>query len=744
MRRFRTTIVLAIATLLISICSAQQTATTSVPNLIRYSGTLRDVQGAALSSSTAVGVTFSIYKQQDGGAAVWMETQNVTPDSTGQYNVILGSTTATGLPDGLFSQQEQRWLGVQVQGEAEQARVLLVSVPYAFKAHEAETLGGLPASAFVQAAPSNASGSGSSVAGTAVNAVVGAGSAGSALEGSTGETLPPSGTFVNTKYWYDIKGNRIVSVSNGSADGTTTAPANSTNLYLGWQTGQANTTGTGNVFTGLNAGWLNTTGHDNAFYGWQSGYGNTTGNFNSCFGSNACLHTTTGIENTSIGAYAGYRNDTGSNNTYVGFEAAWTNGGNINNNTFMGWSAGFNNTASNGAFYGYKAGYANTADGNSFFGNNAGLNNTSGAGNTFLGLGAGTANTTGGGNTYVGYQAGFTSQPGTGTCCNTAVGDNAGYGINPGGMSGAGNSFFGHRAGEGSTTGGKNTFSGYWSGLVNQTGSFNSFYGDQSGQSMTSGDYNTMLGISTGGSFSSGDWNTFVGAFAGNSSTSGNSDIYVGNAGATENNTIRIGTQGTGDGDQTDTYVAGIWSSTPGGAAQTVCVDANGKLWSSAAGCVGSSRRFKDEIADMGDSSVKLFQLRPVTFLYKPQYDDGSRHLQYGLIAEEVAKVYPEMAVYDKDGQPSGVKYQLLAPMLLNELQKEHAVVMAQQDDLQTQLQQIKAQRQEIDGLKRQQQMQNASLQERLQKLESYVETQMKIAADNPPRTVPGANGGLQ
>ena len=175
MRRFRTTVVLALATLLsISICSAQQTATTSVPNLIRYSGTLKDAQGAALPSSTAVGVTFSIYKQQDGGASVWMETQNVTPDANGQYNVILGSTTAAGLPDDLFSQQEQRWLGVQVQGDAEQARVLLVSVPYAFKAHEAETLGGLPASAFVKAPPSDGSGSPSTGAGTAVNGVANA------------------------------------------------------------------------------------------------------------------------------------------------------------------------------------------------------------------------------------------------------------------------------------------------------------------------------------------------------------------------------------------------------------------------------------------------------------------------------------------------------------------------------------------------------------------------------------------
>ncbi len=111
--------------------------------------------GSGLASTTPVGVTFAIYKQQDGGAPVWQETQNVTPDASGQYNVILGSTTATGLPDDLFSQQEQRWLGVQVQGQAEQARVLLVSVPYAFKAHEAETLGGLPASAFVKAPPSS-------------------------------------------------------------------------------------------------------------------------------------------------------------------------------------------------------------------------------------------------------------------------------------------------------------------------------------------------------------------------------------------------------------------------------------------------------------------------------------------------------------------------------------------------------------------------------------------------------------
>ena len=83
-----------------------------------------------------------------------------------------------------------------------------------------------------------------------------------------------------------------------------------------------------------------------------------------------------------------------------------------------------------------------------------------------------------------------------------------------------------------------------------------------------------------------------------------------------------------------------------------VCVDPNGTLGTTGCTSAPSSRRFKEQIADMGDSSSKLLQLRPVTFFYKPQYDDGSRTLQYGLIAEEVAKVYPEMAVYDKDSQP--------------------------------------------------------------------------------------------
>src|SRR6516164_5386933 len=140
---------------LVTVSPAQQSPTTPVPNLITYSGTLILSSDMGVPAKT-VGVTFAIYRQQDGGAPIWLETQNVMPDSGGHYSVLLGSTRAEGIPADLFNTQEQRWLGVQVQGEAEQARVLLVSVPYAMKAADAETIGGRPASAFVLAAPPNA------------------------------------------------------------------------------------------------------------------------------------------------------------------------------------------------------------------------------------------------------------------------------------------------------------------------------------------------------------------------------------------------------------------------------------------------------------------------------------------------------------------------------------------------------------------------------------------------------------
>jgi trimeric autotransporter adhesin len=143
--------------------SAQQAAVTAtnavVPPITKFSGTLSDAKGAPLTST--MGVTFALYQNEQGGAPLWVETQNVTPDKSGHYTVTLGSASSQGLPANLFASGEARWLGVQMQGQEERPRVMLMSVPYALKALDAETIGGKPASSFMLAPTGNASTSGS-------------------------------------------------------------------------------------------------------------------------------------------------------------------------------------------------------------------------------------------------------------------------------------------------------------------------------------------------------------------------------------------------------------------------------------------------------------------------------------------------------------------------------------------------------------------------------------------------------
>ncbi len=129
----------------------QAETTASVLRLMKFSGALRDRAGNARTG--AVGLTFALYKDQQGGSPLWLEVQNAQLDEQGRYNVLLGSTKSEGLPLELFSSGEARWLGVQLNlpDEEEQPRVLLVSVPYALKAADAETLGGKPPSAFLLA-----------------------------------------------------------------------------------------------------------------------------------------------------------------------------------------------------------------------------------------------------------------------------------------------------------------------------------------------------------------------------------------------------------------------------------------------------------------------------------------------------------------------------------------------------------------------------------------------------------------
>ena len=239
-----------------------------------------------------------------------------------------------------------------------------------------------------------------------------------------------------------------------------------------------------------------------------------------------------------------------------------------------------------------------------------------------------------------------------------------------------GNVFVGTSAGYTNANGASNVFSGLTAGYSNKSGSDNVFSGASAGYSNATGGNNVFVGFSAGYLSGGGSSNTFLGYNAGSNIVAGSNNIDIGaNAGpaGSESNTIRIGTS-----TQTATFIAGISGATSS-SGTSVFINTNGQL-----GTLTSSRRFKDNIQDMGTASSKLFQLRPVTFFYKPQFDDGSHLLQYGLIAEEVAKVYPDMVVYEKDGQPYTVRYQVLAPMLLNELQKQNAVVAAQQDLIKT------------------------------------------------------------
>ena len=173
--------VLAGILLLGSLLNAQQSAVSTsaaavVPRLVNFSGKAID-QGKAVAGVT--GITFAIYNEESDGSPLWLETQNVRADSKGNYSVQLGATKSEGLPLDLFTSGEARWLGVRINGGEEQPRVLLLSVPYALKAADAQTLGGLPASAFLLAAAPVTAGNGSSpamsAAQTAAPAVSGTG-----------------------------------------------------------------------------------------------------------------------------------------------------------------------------------------------------------------------------------------------------------------------------------------------------------------------------------------------------------------------------------------------------------------------------------------------------------------------------------------------------------------------------------------------------------------------------------------
>jgi trimeric autotransporter adhesin len=343
---------------------------------------------------------------------------------------------------------------------------------------------------------------------------------------------------------------------------------------------------------------------------------------NTAMGADALFSLSSGTDNTASGDIALYFNSTGYNNTASGNSALYYN------------TSGRDNTASGtAALENNETGYENTAIGSSAL-----FSNTSGADNTAAGMDALFSNTTGAGNAALGAAA---------LKNNTSGGSNTASGV---------------QAMLSNTAGYNNTATGYIALANNSTGIQNTALGVGALASNTSSDNNTASGYEALFNNTTGSNNIAMGYEAGYNLTTGSHNIEIGHKGAkTDNNIIRIGVEGQ----QAKTFVAGIYNTSVTGSA--VMVNSSGQL-----GVVVSSERFKTDIAPMESNTAKLEQLRPVTFKLKT---DAKGTRQYGLIAEEVAKVYPELVIRDEKGRIDGVRYDELAPMLLNEMKQQAAEI---------------------------------------------------------------------
>jgi len=387
-----------------------------------------------------------------------------------------------------------------------------------------------------------------------------------------------------------------------------------------------------------------TNGSGNTALGWRSLFFDSTGSYNTGVGGGA-LALNNADSNTGVGAAALLLNTTGTQNTAVGIDAlAFNDGGSFN--------------TANGALAlsSHTSGDDNTAVGNrALFSDTSGDHNTA-VGSHALFFGGGI------GNTANGYQALYSG----GGFSNTAVGENALYG-NTGGFSNTG---VGDSALTSNTTGLNNTANGVDALQFNTTGTGNTAVGLGALQSNTSGSSNIALGLSAGASL-----------------TTGSNNIDIGNVGvAAESNTIRLGDPAF----QTATFIAGV-----SGVAVTgsrVVVSSSGQF-----GVAPSSRRFKQNIQTMGDASDILRALRPVTFMYKPDIDPKGVP-QFGLVAEEVEKVNPDLVTRDEQGKPYTVRYEAVNAMLLNEFLKEHGKVEQLTKEFESKLAEQQKQIQQLTG----------------------------------------------
>ena len=436
-----------------------------------------------------------------------------------------------------------------------------------------------------------------------------------------------NGQYLNASQYFLIGGSRVFhrSTAPGTAGRNTFVGESSGNTTMPAQTNL----GAASYNTGL---------------GYTALAGLTSGAFNTAVGDSSQRNISLGSNNTSLGATSLWLNTASSANTAIGTSAlqslSFANGGvpYYSWNTAVGFEAlGSTNPTS-----------ISTGDRNTAVGAVALRYNTTGRTNTAVGVDSLQQNTTGSDNTAVGFESLLGSTTST---ANTAVGV---------------------RALATTSTGTGNTSMGFESLRYNDLGFGNTALGHQA-LNLSTGSWNVALGYGALNLLSTGDSNIAIGDSAGQALQSGQHNIYIGNFGlATESNVIRLGSNSY----QSKLFVAGVWSRTTQYAAVPVVIDLNGQL-----GTVSSSRRYKQDIQDLGSTTDRLFDLRPVSFRYKAQ-PDGPVH--FGLIAEEVAEVMPELVVHGQDGQIETVAYHELAPMLLNEIQKQRREIQALKSELET------------------------------------------------------------
>ena len=474
---------------------------------------------------------------------------------------------------------------------------------------------------------------------------------------------PPNASTLNAPLGNIVANAAIVPAGTDSNGSVNVYASNPTDLIIDIN-GYYAAPGDLNGDTGLGDGALqnNTTGGNNTAIGLDALASNTTGSFNTASGYGALVMNGAGGYNTASGYFALYSNTIGSNNVANGSQA-------LQNNT-----TGNNNTAA--GFYALQLN--TTGNENTASGSQALQNNTTGNINTANGALALQYNTTGLQNTAMGVSA---LQNNTTGGANTAAGV---YALNF------------------NTTGGNNMAVGFNALGANTTGNLNAACGALALADNTVGNNNTAAGSSTMGNSTTGNYNTAIGSQALLSNSSGSGNIAIGYQAAdsvsgTNSNNIHIGSEGTlndhgviriGDSvAQNSFFAAGIRGATTGNNdAIPVVIDSNGQL-----GTVSSSLRFKEDIHEMGEASSGLLRLRPVTFRYRQPFADGSKPVQYGLIAEEVEKVYPDLVAHSADGRIESVKYQVLDSMLLNEVQKQADQNRRQEEEIGRQAEKIRS-----------------------------------------------------